>query len=181
MNLTRNARPIDVEPHLEITARSRSPLAPPFLVAVLFRLSVLGFSVLGFSVLGLSVLGFSGLGFSGCCVTPPLAEKYFDRSTSLGTVKMFQYAVETRQFTAAYYCADPNARDKHSETKFKLYLKLAKIEEWDGLSPLEFIPGAQRFPQMETESEAIVLLEYLETFSLPVVLVLYGDERKRHA
>lgn len=75
----------------------------------------------------------------GCCVTVPAADKYFDQSTPHNALRMFQYAIETKQYPAAYACLGAETQDSVSLAKFKLAVRFATLEQWDSLSLYDFI------------------------------------------
>lgn len=94
---------------------------------------------------------------AGCCITPPLAERYFDRSTPLGTVKMFQYSVETEQFDTAYACTTPEDREQMTPTQFQIGTYLS-LDEINGYSLREFLANATRLRTSVSEESAFVVL-----------------------
>ena len=60
----------------------------------------------------------------GCCgVTPPPAEKFFDRATPLETFKGFVYAVDTHQWDYAYNCLSAASKAEIGPTKFEIAIR----------------------------------------------------------
>ncbi len=92
----------------------------------------------------------------GCC-SAPLAEKYFTRSTPLSTVKMFQYAVETKQYDSAFACLNPAKIKEYSPTQFRWFVRLGRIEEWDGLRVRKLIADSERLGEQVLAGEANVV------------------------
>ena len=83
---------------------------------------------------------------TGCCATVPAPEKYFHRMTPHDALRMFQYALETEQYDAAYTYLSSGTREAVSRTKFKLGIRFAEIEQWDGLSAFDFVVDGYQIP-----------------------------------
>ncbi len=118
------------------------------------------------------------------CSSAPLAEKYFTRSTPLSTVKMFQYAVETKQYDSAFACLNPAKIQEYSPTRFRWFVRLGSIEEWDGLRVRKLIVDSERLGEQilasETNVARVVLLyeenEDSDAYELGVYLDHVADE-----
>lgn len=66
---------------------------------------------------------------AGCCATVPRAEKYFDRSSPRECVRMFRYAVDSKQYDAAYDCLVDGFRARYSERDFSLAVRYGRIDD----------------------------------------------------
>ncbi|MFN0057285.1 MAG: hypothetical protein ACKVX7_02415 [Planctomycetota bacterium] len=94
---------------------------------------------------------FSGW-LTGCCTPPPRAEKYFDRSIDpVNCFRMFQYAIEVRQFEVAHQCLTAKSRE---EIKLDLlpYLRKLRFENYP-CNAYEVIVNAEWFGDLRMNSE----------------------------
>lgn len=88
--------------------------------------------------------------FVGCCITPPPAEKYFDRTTPHQGLRMFQYSVETRQFETAYACLTPATQEKIGPLRFELILRYNyPVEQWEDLGLEDFVVRSRLYPHLD--------------------------------
>ncbi|MFQ5653402.1 MAG: hypothetical protein ACE5GW_01560 [Planctomycetota bacterium] len=127
----------------------------------------------------------SALLAGGCRTAPPAAEKYFDRLSPMGTVKLFQYAVEAKQYPAAYRCLTPEVQEELSPMLFGLFLKYGRVGELGGMRARELITEAWRHPSEERvpgepDARWVTLIYEADADAPPievsVLLVLLGDE-----
>ncbi len=95
-----------------------------------------------FPLAGVSIAAVIIVSLAGCCTSPPLAEKYFDRGRSPEeAVRMFRYAVEAKQYGAAYRCLTTRFREDHSESELALAIRFGS---WDGKGIRALIVDAQQ-------------------------------------
>ena len=65
-------------------------------------------------------------GVSSCCLTPPPAEKFFERDDPTSTLKGFVYAVDTHQWDFAYQSLTEASRKEIGPLKFEVAIRFLK-------------------------------------------------------
>ncbi len=85
----------------------------------------------------------------GCCAPVPAPERYFHRETPIGTATFFRYAVETKQYEAAYACLAPATQKRMTLARFRSFLRWWRFAEWDDLSVRDFIIEGRQFLERE--------------------------------
>jgi len=118
---------------------------------------------------------------AGCCVTPPPADKYFDRSSASDTLRFFQYAVETGQYQFAYQCLDSESRERVSEGSFEASIRWARVEALDGSHMWRVIADAFRVPEVERipgdpEARWVTLVHFREDDTYEISLRIAPEE-----
>ena len=100
-----------------------------------------------------------GLAQVGCSITPPPAGRYFDRTTPIDTVKMFQYSIEVEQYKTAGACMTQKSREILPAERFWLALD-RPIKELGGATLRQLIIGSDRFlTELDPETgEAVVTM-----------------------
>ena len=131
--------------------------------------------LLALTISALTISSLTILGAAGCCITPPAAERYFDRATPMGTVKMFQYAVETKQFATAYACMTPRDHEEMGLSLFKITSSIS-MDQIAGYSLREFLENAIRSPADIDGDAATVYLDCKGETGFWAVLIRSGDE-----
>lgn len=94
---------------------------------------------------------FASCWLAGCCTAPPRAEKYFDRAIDpVNCFRMFQYAIEARQYDVAHKCLTEKSRQ---EIKIDLlpYLRKLRFENYP-CSAYEVIVNAEWFGDLRMNS-----------------------------
>ena len=102
---------------------------------------------------------------AGCCATAPPAEKYFSRRSPVGTAWLFRYAVETRQYQAAWESLIPENREQVSVGKLGFAMRWYEPDSWGGVTLEEYLREAQWTFLDEEKSDlpngrAWVVIEY---------------------
>lgn len=141
----------------------------------------------------LGLVSIAGLSASGCCAVVPKPEKYFDRTTPHSALRMFQYSVETRQYSSAYECLSASSHERVSLTRFKSLLWLnaeppgdpARGTDWGGVGIRDFVVDGTVLPNYDTPDSfgpgtygitVIFDQEGLPGVIQPVTLLLDDDE-----
>jgi hypothetical protein len=79
----------------------------------------------------------------GCGITPPPAEKYFERSEGpLDTLKGFVYAVDVHQWDFAYECLSESSRKEIGRFQFEAAVRFARDPVFHDLYLYDMISGA---------------------------------------
>ena len=120
---------------------------------------------------GVLFFSFMTIALVGCCASVPKPDRYFDRLSPDQTVRMFRYAVETKQDRFAYDCMVDSFRSEHSATEFSLALRFGRLEgeplrkmisNSQQLSGYEPIPGVP--PQ---QAQAVTVIYFFGDDELP--------------
>ncbi len=128
--------------------------------------------------------GFLCLTVGGCCSAAPPVDKYFQRSGPLEATHFLRYAVEARQWEAAYGCLAARTRDQLSLSKFKAMLRWVTIPETPDVEVGEFLIAAQEVwldERPASSREARVWLGYqssdttVDYVQRSIVLIREGD------
>ena len=111
------------------------------------------------TLLPLCTVLLGSLAQAGCCITPPPAGRYFDRTTPIDTVKMFQYSIDVEQYETAAACMTRKSREILPAERFWLALD-RPIKELGGATLRELIIGSDRFlTEMDDDrGEAVVTM-----------------------
>ena len=120
----------------------------------------------------LCALLLCGLAQAGCCITPPPAGRYFDRTTPIDTVKMFQYSIEVAQYETAGACMTAKSREILPAERFWLALD-RPIKELGDATLRQLIVGSDRFLMDEDNGEDVAVVTLLNEESEQRLYLIY--------